>query len=324
MRLFALNTSRQLGESVGRALGRELDPHEEREFANGEHKARPLVRVDGEYVWVISSLHGDRHLDVNDKLCRLLFFTGALKDAGARHVAAVIPYLGYSRKDRRTQPNDPVTTRYVAAVLEAVGLDAIVTMDVHNPAAFDNAFRIPATNLTTCELFARHYARTSGNSIDSIVAPDLGGLKATRLFVDAYEAASGRALPYAVMDKKRRGGVVSGTGLIGDVGRHVLVVDDMIGSGTTLCRAASACLEAGAQRVSVGATHGLFEGGAPQLFEQPGIDSITVTDTVAVDELGLPNEHLARIETISAAPLFADYLRPAIAGTGEADPDSIS
>lgn len=313
MRLFALNTSWRLGESIGRALGRELDPHEERDFANGEHKARPLVPVDGESACIVASLHGDRHLNVNDKLCRLLFFTGALKDAGARRVMAVIPYLGYSRKDRRTQPNDPVTTRYVAAVLEAVGLDAVVTMDVHNPAALDNAFRIPADNLTTYALFARHYARSAGDSIDSIVAPDLGGLKGTRLFVEAYEAESGKALPYAVMDKKRSEGVVSGTGLIGDVGKHVLVVDDMIGSGTTLCRAASACLEAGAERVSVGATHGLFEGGAPKLFEQPGIDSITVTDTVAVDELGLPDEHRLRIEVIPTAPLFADHLRTAFA-----------
>lgn len=316
MRFFALNTTRQLGASIARELGVELDLHEERDFAHGEHKARPLVPVEGEEACVIASLNGDRCLNVNDKLCRLMFFIGALKDAGARQVHAVIPYLGYSRKDRRTQANDPVTTRYVAAMLESVGLDRVLSMDVHNPAAFDNAFRIPSDNLTTYELFAAHYARTSGETIDSIVAPDLGGLKATRLFIEAYEEASGRALPYAVMDKKRSEGVVSGTGLIGEAGRHVLVVDDMIGSGTTLCRAATACLEAGAERVSVGATHGLFEGGAAKLFEHPGIDSITVTDTVAVRELGLPDAHAARIETIPTAPLFAHRLRAAIAAAG--------
>lgn len=315
MRFFALNTSQGLGAAIARQMGRGLDAHEERDFAHGEHKARPLVSVDGEDACVVASLHGDRCLNVNDKLCRLLFFVGALKDAGARRVVAVIPYLAYSRKDRRTQPNDPVTTRYVAALLEAVHLDAVVTMDVHNPAAFDNAFRIPATNLTTHETFAAHYGRTMGDSIDSILAPDLGGLKGTRLFVEAFEAAPGRSLPYAVMDKKRSEGVVSGTGLIGEVGRHVLIVDDMIGSGTTLCRAATACLEAGAERVSVGATHGLFEGGAPKLFGQAGIDGITVTDTVAVSELGLPDEHLARIEIIPTARLFADYLRATIAAS---------
>ncbi len=315
MRLFALNSSRRLGESIARTLGRDLDPHEEREFPNGEHKARPLVSVDGEPVCVVASLNGDRRLNVNDKFCRLLFFVGALRDAGAQRVVAVIPYLAYSRKDRRTQPHDPVTTRYVAATLEAVGLDAVVTMDVHNPAALENAFRIPAANITTYEMFAAHFARTSGDSIDSIVAPDLGGLKSTRLFVEAYEEASGRALPYAVMDKKRVAGVVSGTGLIGDVGRHVLVVDDMIGSGTTLCRAAETCLEAGAERVSVGATHGLFENGAPKLFDQPGIDGITITDTVCVTELGLPDEHLERLEIIPTAPLFAGCLLPSTTGS---------
>jgi ribose-phosphate pyrophosphokinase len=111
------------------------------------------------------------------------------------------------------------------------------------------------------------------------------------------------------MDKRRSEGLVTGTGLIGTAGSHVLIVDDMIGSGTTLCRAADACLEAGASRVSVAATHGLFQEGAPKLFAQAGIDSITVTDTVAIDNLGLPAEHLERVTVIETAALFADQLR---------------
>lgn len=309
MKVFALNASLALGQRIAERLGHALDAHEEREFACGEHKARPLVNVSNDDVYVISSLHGDTTLSVNDKICRLLFFVGAIKDAGAHRVTALVPYLAYSRKDRRTKSRDPVTTRYVATLLQSVGVDRLVSMDIHNPAALDNSFRGPAFNLETHRLFADHYHRSTGDTVTTVVSPDLGGIKATRLFVDSFEASSGNTLPMAVMDKRRSEGLVSGSGLIGNVGEHVLIVDDMIGSGTTLCRAAQACLDAGAERISVGATHGLFEGGSPKLFEQAGIDSITVTDTVAIDELGLPEEHRARITTIETAPLFADTIR---------------
>lgn len=309
MKLFALNASADLGQRIAEQLDHPLDPHEEREFSRGEHKVRPLADVWGEDVYVVSSLHGDRDLSVNDKICRTAFFAGALKDAGARHLTAVLPYLAYSRKDRRTKTRDPVSTRYLATMLQSVGVDRVVTMDVHNPAALDNSFRGPTINIETRGLLAEHFFTTLGDSVDSILAPDLGGIKATRLFVDTYCEFSGRTLPMAVMDKRRSEGLVTGSGLIGTVGNHVLIVDDMIGSGTTLCRAAEACREAGARRVSVGATHGLFEGGAPKLFTQAGIDSITVTDTVAIARLGLPAEQLDRITVVATAALFADQLK---------------
>jgi ribose-phosphate pyrophosphokinase len=309
MRLFAPGVATELGLRVAGFLGRGLDEHEERDFANGEHKLRPLVDVQGEDAVVLYSLHGDRALSVNDKLCRAAFFVGALRDAGARSVTLVAPYLAYSRKDRRSKARDPVTTRYVATMLESVGVDRLLTVDVHNPAAFDNSFRRPAVNLSTTGLFAEHFVRRYGAGIDVIVAPDLGGLKATRLFVDAFATLRGAPVPMAAMDKRRSQGIVSGSGLLGRASGHVLIVDDMIGSGTTLCRAVTACLEDGAERVSVAATHGLFEGGAVALFDQPGIDSITVTNTVAIESLGLPAEHLARVTKIDVAPLLADCLR---------------
>ena len=309
MKLFALNASAGLGKRIADRLGIPLEPHEEREFAHGEHKARPLADVWGEDVYVVASLHGDRDYSVNDKICRLVFFAGALKDAGAGRLTAVVPYFAYSRKDRRTKPRDPVSSRYLATMMQSVGVDGIVTVDVHNPAALDNGFRGPAINIETRRLLAEHFSKSVGDSVDSILAPDLGGIKATRLFVDTYHEMSGRRLPMAVMDKRRSEGLVTGSGLIGQAGHHVLIVDDMIGSGTTLCRAAEACLEAGASRVSVGATHGLFENGASKLFEQAGIDSITVTDTVAIENLGLPDAHIGRVSVVGMAALFADQLR---------------
>ena len=117
--LFALNATRDFGERVAAKLAVPLTEHEEREFEDGEHKARPLVSIRAKDAYIIQSLYWDDRQSVNDKLCRLLFFAGALRDAGAGRVTAVIPYLAYARKERKTQPRDPVTTRYVALLIEA-------------------------------------------------------------------------------------------------------------------------------------------------------------------------------------------------------------
>ena len=119
--LFALEGSRAFAQSVASRLAVPLAPHEERRFEDGEHKARPLQSVRGHDTFVLHSLHGDDTESANDKLCRLLFFCGALRDAGASSVTAITPYLCYARKDRRTKSNDPITTRYVASLFEAIG-----------------------------------------------------------------------------------------------------------------------------------------------------------------------------------------------------------
>src|SRR6516165_2451333 len=123
--VFALNSSHDFGEKVCARLGIPQSSHEEREFEDGEHKIRSLVNVRGKDVFVIQSLYGDPAQSVNDKLCRLLFFLGALRDASAGRITAVIPYLCYARKDRKSKSRDPVTTRYVAAIFEAVGVDGV-------------------------------------------------------------------------------------------------------------------------------------------------------------------------------------------------------
>lgn len=154
MRLFALNGSQDLGISIARALWTTLDAHEERDFEGGEHKARPLVGLRGEDVYVIHSLNGAAGSSANDKLCRLLLFIATCRDNGARSVTAVVPYLAYARKDRQTKRRDPVSSRTIAQLFEAVGTDRLLTLDVHNVAAFQNAFRIPTVHLDTRRLFA--------------------------------------------------------------------------------------------------------------------------------------------------------------------------
>ena len=156
--LFALGASARFGAQVAQGLGLELAAHEEREFEDGEHKARTLVPVAGRAAYVIHALHGDAAHSANDKLCRMLFFIASLRDAGAASVTAVAPYLAYARKDRRTKPFDPVITRYVAALFQSAGASAMMTIDVHNRAAYENAFTCRTGHIEAAPLFVAHLA----------------------------------------------------------------------------------------------------------------------------------------------------------------------
>jgi ribose-phosphate pyrophosphokinase len=306
-RLFALRATAGLGRDIAHCLGCELSKHEERSFEDGEHKVRPLDTVEGTSVYVVQSLHSGPDETANDKLCRLLFFIGALKDAGAAHVTAVVPYLCYARKDRRTKPNDPVTTRYVAGMFEAVGTDRIVTLEVHNPVAFENAFRCRTVTLTGTPLFV-DYVRSLKDSAFSVVSPDPGGAKRAELFREALEAALGRPVGKAFADKHRSGGVVTGDLFIGDVeGTTALVIDDLISTGGTLLRAAKAARKAGASRVIALVTHGLFMAGAAEALADSAIDRLVIADAVPPFRLG---EGLARtkVDVLPAARLLADAI----------------
>jgi ribose-phosphate pyrophosphokinase len=253
MMLFAPNHSAAFARIVAELLGCPLSPSEEREFDGGEHKMRPLADVQGRDVCVIQSTCGDAQGSANDKLCRLMFFVGALKDAGARHVTAVLPYLAYARKDRRTQPRDPVTTRYVAAMFEAAGIDRVVVLDVHNEAAFDNAFRCPTVRLEAAEVFATALAADLGSKSVVVASPDVGVKRAQRMR-EILVRQLGREVDFAFVEKRRARGIVSGHALVGQVeGSEVILYDDMIVTGTTILRAAQAARRAGAAHVYVAA-----------------------------------------------------------------------
>ena len=307
LRLFALNATAELGRDIAAALGQPLAAHEERDFEDGEHKVRPLDAVRDCDAYVVQSTHGGPAESANDKLCRLLFFIGALKDAGAARVTVVAPYLCYARKDRRTKPNDPVTTRYVAQMFEAVGTDAVVTLEVHNPAAFENAFRCRTAALTATPLFV-DFAKALPDEKLCVVSPDLGGGKRAELFREALEAAIGRPVGRGFAEKHRSGGVVSGDMFVGEVeGATALVIDDLISTGGTLLRAAQAARKGGAKRVIALVTHGLFMPGASQVIADPAIDRLVCTDSVPPFRLEAAVR--GKVDTLRIAPLLAETIR---------------
>ncbi len=308
--LFALNATRQFGERIAEKLSLPLSEHEEREFEDGEHKSRPLVNVRGKDVFVIQSLYCEPHQSVNDKLCRLLFFIGSLRDASAERITAVIPYLAYARKDRKTQTRDPVTTRYVASLIEAVGTDGVITMDVHNLAAYQNAFRCHCDHLEAAMLFVDYLApKLQKKDKIAVVSPDVGGIKRAELFRQALGRTLNREIPFAFMEKARAKGVLSFGRIIGDVADHsVVVIDDLISTGSTLLHTATACKEWGAETVYAAATHGVFVGKASQLLAAETLDRIIVTDTISPFRLA-PELVKTKLALLSTSELFSEAIK---------------
>jgi len=307
--IFALHASHPFGEKVAWHLGVALSAHEEREFEDGEHKSRALVNVRARDVFVIQSLCGDTQQSVNDKLLRLLFFIGALKDASAARVTAVVPYLAYARKDAKTQTRDPVTTRYVAQLFEAVGTDRVITMDVHNLAAFQNAFRCRTDHLEATKLFVAHFASLlKAEPQITVVSPDIGGMKRAERFRQALGHALNREPSVAFLEKARAQGTMRTGRLIGDVAGAAIIIDDLISTGGTLRNAATACRESGATKVYAAAAHGIFVGNASRLLSGTELDQVVVTDTIPSYRLD-PELAGRKLTVLSAAPLFAEAIR---------------
>lgn len=308
MEIFDLTPSHPLGHAVAQAAGWPVSPHEAREFAGGQHKLRPLVSVRGQDVFVFSVLHADEGLSVNDRLMRLLFFVATCRDHGAARVTAVIPWLPYARKDRVTKARDPVSSRYVAQLIEAAGTDCVISADVHNPAAFQNGFRCRTVHLDTCRLFATEVATHAANTNAqvTIVSPDCGGVKRAELLRQSVELLLNRPTGFAFLEKHRSGGVVTGNLFAGDVaGQDVWIADDIIESGETMLRAARACRDRGARVIHLLATHALGDPAAIACLSDPTITTVTVTDSAALLPQATPDQ---RFRVLSMAPTIGQCL----------------
>jgi ribose-phosphate pyrophosphokinase len=302
--LFALAPSEGLGRALAADEGILLAPHELRHFDDGEHKIRPLVSVRGRDVYVLCSLYGEKSESVNDRLCQLLFFVSTVRDAGAARITVLAPYLCYARKDRRTNPRDPVTTQYVARLIEAAGADRIVTLDVHNRAAFENAFRIPTEHLEATHLFVERCQGLNARGL-VVVSPDPGGFHRAEALRDALERATEGKVELAMLGKHRKADVVRTEAFVGNVeGRSAIVIDDMVVTGTTLIRAAEACRDRGASAVHVVATHGVFSKASGNVLASPAIDSITITDSISPERVDLGAAR-RKLIVLPIAPLLA-------------------
>jgi len=308
LRVFALPEGQPLGPATASAMGCSLTSIEVRRFDCGEYKVRPLDAVRGADVYVVASLVAGPAASLSDQILKLLFFVATLKDARAARVTVVAPYFCYSRKDRRTKARDPVTLQYVARLFETVGTDALVTVDVHNAAAYQNAFRISAEHLTAAPALIDAVLQDYGDDAMAVVAPDTGGAKRAEAFRKRLEMRLSEGVPLVFLEKERTEGIVRGGQVVGSVdGRTTVVVDDLISSGRTLAQTATACRARGARRVVAAVTHGVFAPGCEDTLRHGDLENLYVSNSITSPNapVGPVAEAIHRVDL---APILADAI----------------
>jgi ribose-phosphate pyrophosphokinase len=312
---FSLRESHDLASSVSQHADLPMAALEERFFEGGEFKLRPLQPVRDRTVYLLQCLAGTPQAPVSERLLKLLFLLHGLRDAGARQQIALLPYLTFARKDRRTQVRDPVNTRYVAQLLESAGVDRVVTLDVHNPAALDNSFRVPVDHLSAAPMMADHLVTRLPGTALTVASPDIGGVKRAQIFRELLEARAGREVDLAFFEKRRARGVVSGHTLVGSAkDRTVVIVDDLCATGNTLMRAAEVCVRAGATAVYTAVTHVPHPPGLAAILANPHIIGVITTDSVGFHFGPLPPEDARKLTVLSIAPLFGQAVRRMLMG----------
>ena len=300
---------------MSRYAGLALSDLEERLFEGGEFKLRPLESVRDRSVLILQCLAGTPQAPISERLLKLLFLLYGLRDAGASRRIALLPYLTFARKDRRTQPRDPVNTRYVAELLEAAGVDRVVTLDVHNPAALDNSFRVPVDHLSALPMMVDHFSTRVEDTPVTVASPDIGGVKRAQIFRELLEARLGRGVELAFFEKRRAKGIVSGHALVGDVReRTVIIIDDLCATGNTLIRAAEASNRAGCRAVYAAVTHAPHMPGITAVLADQGIAGVITTDSVGYPFVPLTTEAARKLTVLSIAPLFGEAVRRMLAG----------
>ncbi len=309
LHLIALNAGTPFGLRVAHHLGTGLAGHGEQDFDDGEFLLRAPAAVRGGDVYVIQALAAVAEQGSGERLSRLLFLAGALRDAGAARITAVLPYVAFARQDARREPGDPLALRYVATHLEAAGIDAVLALDVHNLSAFQNAFRCRTEHLDGSALFAARIAADAPDEDFCVVAPDGGGIRRAECLREALAQALCRPVTLAFVEKHRHGSTLTGDLLAGDVaGKTAIVFDDIIGTGHTMARAVRACRAHGATRVLAAATHAVFAGDAAAALADAGVDGVIVADTVQEGGRALAIGD-GKVAVLDTSALFAQAIR---------------
>jgi ribose-phosphate pyrophosphokinase len=308
--LYGFGVDAAFAQAVASNLSVPLASYELREFEDGECKLRPKSDPHGADVYVLCSLYADLQRSPHDKLFQLLMFIATLRDHGASRVTAGLPYLAYARKDRQTKPFDPLSLRYVAQLFESVGTQQVFALEAQNVAAFQNAFRIPTAHFSVHSAFDKVALELAGGGALAVASPDPGGVKRAQLWREALEVSLAQPIGFAMVDKRRSGGVLSSDNLVaGDVsGKAVLVLDDLISSGDTMLRAAHALRREGACKVVAFAAHGLFAGTAADTLAEKLFEKVVVSDSVTSFRLAPLAAVRAKLVVVGIAPMLAQAI----------------
>ena len=299
IKIFAGNSNRPLAEAICKHIGISLGNAEVGAFSDGENFVSIYETVRGSDVFVVQSTCGP----VNDNLMELLIMIDALKRASAGRITAVIPYFGYARQDRKTKPRDPISSKLVANMITAAGADRVLTMDLH-AAQIQGFFDIPVDNLLGSPVFVNYFTEKFApvHEDTMVVSPDVGSVARARAFAQKLD------MPMAIVDKRRQKANSSEVmNIIGDVkDKHVILLDDMVDTGGSLCHAAKALVEiGGCKSVTACASHGVLSGPAVQRITDSVIDEVIFLDTIPPSEAA---KACSKIKYLSVAHMFAEAI----------------
>lgn len=303
--LFSGNANVELSERIAKYLYAKLGVADITKFSDGEIRVEIESHVRGKDAYIIQPTCAP----TNDNLMELLVMVDAMRRSATRSVTAIIPYYGYSRQDRRPgYTRTPITSRLVADMIEASGIDQIMTVDIHSTQQ-QGFFHVPVINISAAPLIIGDIWKKYGTDRRdlTIVSPDTGGVNRARGIAKQLDDAN-----LAIIDKRRPEANVSEVmNIIGDVeDQHCVLVDDMIDTAGTLGKAATALKKHGAKSVTAYATHGVFSGGAFMNIHESPLDEVVITDTIPLDNAVLRSEiGTNKIRTITLAGLISESIR---------------
>ncbi len=293
--VFSGRGNPELSRSVAEKLGIELGRVEIKTFADGEIYVKYGESIRGADVFIIQPTCRP----VNENLMELLIMIQAARLASAHRIIAVLPWFGYARQDKKSAPREPITARVVARALESVGIDRVLTMDLH-AGQIQGFFTIPVDHMTALSMIA-DYFKLKGLEDMVVVSPDAGGMKTAKRMADRLGCA------VAVLSKLRPEHNVSRVMyVIGEVeGKTAVIVDDIIDTGGTLVNGVQALLDKGAKAVYAACSHPVLSDPAYERIAASGLKEVVVTDTIPLRE----DVDRSKIVVLSTAGILADTIR---------------
>jgi ribose-phosphate pyrophosphokinase len=297
--LFSGRAFPELAQEIGAVLGVAPTPTDAYEFANGEIFVRYMESVRGSDAFVVQSITDS----VNKWVMETLIMVDALKRGSAKRITVVVPFYPYGRQDKKHRGREPISARLVADLLKTAGTNRILTVDLHT-AQIQGFFDGPVDHLFAMDTLAGYVERRYAGRPMSVVAPDSGRVRVAERWTDRLGGC-----PLAFIHKTRdplQPNQVVANRVVGDVaGRVCLIVDDMIDTGTTICKAADILFESGAADVLVAATHAVLSDPATERLKNSRISEVVVTNTLPLP----PEKRLDKITVLSIAPLLARAIR---------------
>lgn len=292
VKLFSGTKSKYLAEKIADYYGYSLGNKTLMKFSDGEMQPVINESVRGCYTFFIQSTFAP-----TDNLMELLLMIDTAKRASAEYIIAVIPYFGYARQDRKDKPRVPISAKLIANLLEAAGANRIMTIDFHSD-QLQGFFDIPVDHLKSEAIFIPYLKKTDLSNV-TFASPDVGGVKRARTYAQYFQR------DLVICDKyRKKANVVSGMTVIGDVkGADIILVDDLVDTAGTLCRAADIIMDKGAKSVRALCTHPVLSGDAYKNIEASSIEEMIVCDTIPLAQTS------PKIKVLSTAKLFARAIR---------------